>query len=157
MRLESIRQEKGRLAAIRDKYEQPLNMDGDPDTIRAHDGADDPATSNSEIYRARALIELAVQVLLNDPGLVFDGNQLWEADLAIAILRGDVSPGKASSQQLSRFIQEAWETEHPANSRSRTARAAAMDVTLLMRTAISTAQRLQSETDAGGKGMCRNE
>ncbi|GAC50391.1 hypothetical protein GOACH_24_00120 [Gordonia aichiensis NBRC 108223] len=153
MRLESIRQEKGRLAAIRDKHEQPLNVDGDPNTIRAHDGADDPATSKSEIYRARALVELAVQVLLNDPGLVLDGNRLWEADLAIAILRGDVSPGEASSQQLSRFIQEAWETERPANSRSRTGRASAMDVTLLMRTAISTAQRLRSETDTGGKGM----
>ncbi|MFT4127078.1 MAG: hypothetical protein QM662_12730 [Gordonia sp. (in: high G+C Gram-positive bacteria)] len=100
----------------------------------------DTATDDGAL---RTILTTAISIIATDPAHTVDGRLSWEAAMAISLLENHRDHGRHPNPVET--VIAAWDAQRPTTSRSPSARAAAMAVQLLMRTAINLATRRHDE------------
>ncbi|GAB08583.1 hypothetical protein GOARA_013_00270 [Gordonia araii NBRC 100433] len=95
--------------------------------------------------RAADIVAIAATLIERDPALLLDGRPCWEAHTAHTLL---TQPHLAADSPR-RFVLDAWSSGVPPHARSASAPAAAMDVLLIMRTAVARATLEADGIDEG--------
>ena len=115
MRTSSVRIDEARANSRTAKNELPFERADDPAYRRSHDGAGDATTRRAAISAPGPAASAAADIIDTDPSARTPEGQLyWEAELAIAILRGMPI---AADDELS-FVEEIaahWNTEAEHN------------------------------------------
>lgn len=138
VRVDEIRRRTGR-GRLRSFASDPSG-DG-----RSDDRIEDPAELDDELAR---LVGLVVDLIRADSALRVDGELCWEAQTAVDLLeRTDTDLGALDA--VADRVERAWCEARSGRSRSASAKQAATDVMLMLRTFTSRALRIREESSGG--------
>lgn len=141
LRLAAVQIDEWRRERRRRSGEHSLVAGQDSGSARADDRAEDTAAPNSAVG-AHEVVSTAIQMIDADSTLYVDGQLCWEGVMATTMLAGGLGVDPDATQsELSNALVERWTADRPRDSRSTSARAAAMDALLLARTAVNRALR----------------